>query len=77
MDAQLSGLLPATHPTPGELLHNGAMVMCVSGTHILAISPTGAFAIWVFRVTADSLMTTNGEYFQDLDEAAAAWKKIT
>ena len=77
MNVQLPNPLPANHPVPGEPIANGAMVMCVSSTHLLAISPTGAFAIWVFRVSEECLTTMNGEYFQDLDEAVAAWKKIT
>ena len=68
---------------PTGRLHDLLPVSCVvvlslfSTSHLLAISPTGAFAIWVFRVSEECLTTMNGEYFQDLDEAVAAWKKIT
>ena len=63
---------------PTGRLHDLLPVSCVVVlSHLLAISPTGAFAIWVFRVSEECLTTMNGEYFQDLDEAVAAWKKIT
>jgi hypothetical protein len=81
MDAQLSD--PNLHepPVPGQLIGNGAMVMCVSSTHLLAISPTGAFAIWVFHVSEEVesgvWWVMDGKYFRDLDDAVAAWKKIT
>ena len=66
-----TGPVPRHYPERGMQLTNGATVLEVNegrGT-LLALSPTGAFAIWFFQVTETETITRSGQYFNDLREA--------
>lgn len=69
------GPVPIHHPERGVQLSNGATVLEVNegrGT-LLALSPTGAFAIWFFEVTPSETITRSAQYFNDLREAVDAF----
>ena len=68
--------VPIHYPERGLTLDNGATVLDVNEEAgiLLALSPTGAFAIWDFVVTDSKTTTLRGRYFNDIYNAALAFK---
>lgn len=66
-----TGPVPLHYPERGMTLDNGATVIDVnedSGT-LIAVSPTGSFAVWEYQVRDTKTTTTRGHYFSDLRQA--------
>jgi hypothetical protein len=66
-----TGPVPRHYPERGIQLSNGATVLDVNESRgtLLALSPTGAFAVWFFEVTPTETITRSGQYFDDLQDA--------
>ena len=79
-------LTPETLPVlpAGHRLANGATVIAASATAepingfvahgvVLAVTTSGQYATWVYRLSTDS--THSGEYFGSLDDALTGFRR--